>query len=52
MTYEQLAVELGTAREVISRSLKDFAKKKIILLRRSQIQILDRTPLFQILDNH
>lgn len=49
ITHEQMAVELGTAREVISRSLKDLAEKKIIALQRGQIQILDRTLLLQII---
>ncbi|MNN53445.1 cAMP receptor protein [compost metagenome] len=37
ITHEQLAIELGTAREVISRSLKDLARKKIIVTRRGCI---------------
>jgi len=52
ITHERLAVELGTAREVITRVLKDFASKGAIVLRRGNITILDRSILRNILDQY
>lgn len=49
ITHEQLAVELGTAREVISRSLKDLARNNIIAARRGCIQVLDRNLLLELI---
>lgn len=49
ITHEQLAVELGTAREVISRSLKDLARNHIIAARRGCIQVLDRNLLLELI---
>ncbi len=40
-THHDLAVELGTAREVISRILKDFERAGLVELRRGQIRLLD-----------
>ena len=40
-THSQLANELGSVREVISRILKDFEGKGLIKLERGKIQILD-----------
>lgn len=51
ITHEQLAIELGTAREVISRALKDFANKNILVSRRGYIQIVDRGRLLQFLND-
>ena len=42
-THQELAVELGTAREVISRQLKDFEKKSWIKLSRGQLEITDKS---------
>ena len=47
-THSQLADELGTVREVISRILKDFEVKGLIKLERGQIQILDPETLQQL----
>ena len=49
VTHQGLADELGTAREVVSRILKDFEKKGIIKLKRGIIFIQDREALVQIL---
>jgi cAMP-binding proteins - catabolite gene activator and regulatory subunit of cAMP-dependent protein kinases len=49
VTHEQLAAELGTAREVISRTLKDFADKGALVLGRKQVTILNRDELQRIL---
>ncbi len=39
-THQEIAVELGSAREVISRLLKDFERKGWIAMRRRRIDIL------------
>lgn len=44
-THQQLAAELGTAREVVSRQLKRFEQKGWVNLGRGHIEILDRTSL-------
>jgi len=44
-THQCLATELGTAREVVSRQLKSFEDKKLIVLSRGKIQLLDRAQL-------
>lgn len=41
ITHEAIALELGTAREVISRLLKNFEKQQIIKLSRGSIQVLN-----------
>ncbi|WP_147535834.1 Crp/Fnr family transcriptional regulator [Bacillus marasmi] len=45
MTHEELAAELGTAREVISRLMKQFEKNDIIRLARGKIMMYDREKL-------
>jgi CRP/FNR family transcriptional regulator len=49
MTHQGLADEVGTAREVVSRSLKDFEEKGIVKLKRGKIFIQDREALVQTL---
>lgn len=44
-THQELATELGSAREVISRHLKDFEKHGWITQHRGQITISDRNKL-------
>lgn len=44
-THFQLADELGSVREVISRILKDFKAKGLIKMERGQIVILDQNAL-------
>jgi len=39
-THQVIANELGTAREVVSRLLKDFERRGIVILSRSYIQIV------------
>ena len=41
MTHEVLATELGTAREVISRLLKELELTGLVRLQRGSIEILD-----------
>ena len=47
-THQQLASELGTAREVISRILSDFQKRDLIAQSRGRITLLDRSQLQKI----
>ena len=48
MTHEKIALELGTAREVVSRLLKDFEKKNIVSLSRGRIIVKDKDSLNKI----
>ena len=47
-THQQLATELGSAREVISRQLKDFEQKGWIEQQRGQIQLQQEDALQQL----
>lgn len=44
-THQDIAVELGTAREVVSRQLKDFERRGWLDLHRGRIQLRDRGAL-------
>lgn len=44
-THQELATELGTAREVVSRQLKDFEQRRLVRLQRGSITVLDRDRL-------
>jgi len=44
-THQQIAAELGSAREVVSRHLKEFERKGWLQLGRGQIGVLDRGAL-------
>jgi len=44
-THQELASELGTAREVVSRILKDFEREQLITLGRGSLTIRDRPAL-------
>jgi CRP/FNR family transcriptional regulator len=48
VTHSQLADELGSVREVISRILKEFETAGLIKLERNQIQIVDQKALSKI----
>jgi CRP/FNR family transcriptional regulator, anaerobic regulatory protein len=41
VTHQEIASDLGTAREVVSRILKDFEKQKLLSLKRGEIIIDD-----------
>lgn len=41
LTHEQIASELGTAREVVSRLLKQLESKGIVVLSRNKIEIME-----------
>ena len=47
-THQQLATELGSAREVISRQLKDFESRSWLKLQRGSIEIVDRQSLQEL----
>jgi len=48
LTHQQLAVELGTAREVISRVLKDLERRGHVKLNRGSITLTDTRALTQL----
>ncbi len=45
ITHQQLADELGSVREIVSRLLKGFAAQGLVLLGREQLTVIDRTGL-------
>ena len=47
-THQDLAKKLGTAREVVSRTLSQLKERKIVNVKRGQIEILDRNALLEI----
>ncbi|MGA7799500.1 MAG: Crp/Fnr family transcriptional regulator [Gammaproteobacteria bacterium] len=44
-THQELATELGTAREVVSRQLKEFERRGWLRLHRGRVELLDRSGL-------
>jgi len=51
LTHEKIAVELGSAREVISRLLREFERKGVIELARGRIVRKDALTLCEIVQN-
>ncbi len=51
MTHQALAVELGTAREVVSRQLKEFERRGWVALHRGRIEVLDQAALAGFADH-
>jgi len=47
-THQQLAEELGSVREIVSRLLKGFADQGMVRLGREQIDILDPNRLREL----
>ncbi len=47
-THQDVAIELGTAREVISRQLKDFERRGLVALHRGRIDVRDRAALAEL----
>jgi CRP/FNR family transcriptional regulator len=45
ITHQEIAAELGTSREVISRILEDFSAARMISVTRGAIKVLDREDL-------
>ncbi|MNI42805.1 Global nitrogen regulator [compost metagenome] len=50
ITHDQLAIELGTAREVISRTLQSFQQAGILSLHRGKIHLLNRSALEKMMN--
>ena len=50
LTHQDLAVELGTAREVISRQLKEFERHGWIRRERGRIAVVDAAALEALAD--
>jgi CRP/FNR family transcriptional regulator, anaerobic regulatory protein len=51
ITHENIAKNLGTAREVITRMLKYFQNEEMVLLSRGTIIIIDKRKLSALFDN-
>jgi len=49
-THQDIASELGTAREVVSRMLKNFERHGWVALSRGQVQLHDETMLRQLVN--
>ncbi len=47
-THQDIAMELGTAREVVSRQLKDFERRTWVSLARGSVEILDADALAKL----
>jgi len=45
LTHQEIAAELGTSREVVSRLLEDFTEQDLIRLGRGQVEVLDEPGL-------
>ena len=51
ITHQELATELGTAREVVSRQLQEFKRRGWIETSRGRIALLDREALARLADS-
>jgi len=51
VTHQEIAVELGTAREVVSRHLKYYEANGWVALRRGRLELLDIAALQQMAAN-
>ncbi|MCW2245013.1 CRP/FNR family transcriptional regulator [Azospirillum fermentarium] len=51
MTHQALAAELGTAREVVSRQLKEFERRGLVALTRGHIAVCDAGALAALAEN-
>ena len=51
-THQDLAAEIGTAREVVSRQLKSLERRQWVRLHRGMIEILDLEPLQKLVDRN
>ena len=49
ITHQQLADELGSVREIVSRLLKGFAEQGMLVLGREQVSIIDRARLRSVI---
>lgn len=50
-THQQIADELGTAREVVSRQLKRLELKGVVSLGRGQVEVIDRSTLEKLVNS-
>ena len=50
-THQEIASELGTAREVISRVLNDFQKRNLVVQSRGRITLSDKPALRAIAES-
>ncbi len=48
MTHQQLADELGSVREIVTRLLRSFADQKLVSLNRGAVEVLDAATLRRI----
>ncbi len=48
ITHQEVAAELGSSREVISRLLEDFSERGLIRAGRGEIEVLDEKGLASI----
>jgi CRP/FNR family transcriptional regulator len=48
MTHQEIAAEIGTAREVVSRLLKQFAGEGLVSLERRHVEVMDAARLRQL----
>ncbi|NRA53577.1 MAG: Crp/Fnr family transcriptional regulator [Gammaproteobacteria bacterium] len=51
ITHQAIATEIGSAREVVSRHLKELEHKNIVMLNRSKITVIDVANLREIAKN-
>jgi CRP/FNR family transcriptional regulator len=51
VTHQDIAVELGTAREVVSRHLKRFAAERWVELGRGRVTVLDTAGLQRVINS-
>lgn len=47
-THQELSAELGTAREVVSRQLKEFERRSWVSLHRGYVEVLERASLNEL----
>ena len=52
VTHQQIADELGTVREIVSRRLKSMEKNGMLALSRNRIQVIDPTKLRGLVSAH
>jgi CRP/FNR family transcriptional regulator len=51
ITHQQLAAELGTAREVVSRQLQEFQRRGLIEVARGEVRLSDAAALKKLADS-
>ncbi|MBQ9068537.1 MAG: Crp/Fnr family transcriptional regulator [Eggerthellaceae bacterium] len=50
LTHDEIARHIGSAREAVSRMLKDFAQRGIVVLSRGQVEVIDKAALRSMAD--